>query len=131
MQISRLYSNQEPVFAPIDFHCAEQGDRLNVVYGEVHKPKDQKKDSHNLGKTTLIHLIDFLMLKGTSPDQFLVKHQERFEDFVFFIEIVLPSGGYATIRRSAAEPNKIAMTRHADSFFAQLCHVRLIGRTGN
>jgi uncharacterized protein YydD (DUF2326 family) len=114
MQISRLYSNQDLVFAPIDFNCADHGDRLNVVYGEVHKPKDQKKDSHNLGKTTLIHLIDFLMLKGTSPDQFLVKHQERFKDFIFFIEIVLPSGGYATIRRSAAEPNKIAMTRHAE-----------------
>jgi uncharacterized protein YydD (DUF2326 family) len=114
MQISRLYSNQDSAFAPIDFNCADHSDRLNVIYGEVHKPKDQKKDSHNLGKTTLIHLIDFLMLKGTSPDQFLVKHQERFKDFVFFIEILLPSAGYATIRRSAAEPNKIAMTRHAE-----------------
>jgi uncharacterized protein YydD (DUF2326 family) len=114
MQISRLYSNQKAAFTPIDFNSGEHSDRLNVIYGEVHKPKDQKKDSHNLGKTTLIHLIDFLMLKGASPDQFLIKHQERFKDFVFFLEILLPPGGYATIRRSAAEPNKIAMTRHAE-----------------
>jgi uncharacterized protein YydD (DUF2326 family) len=113
MQISRIYSNNTRVFSPIDFNFGETANRLNVVYGEVHHPRDQKKDSHNLGKTTLIHLIDFLMLRGTSPEQFLVKHAERFKDFVFFIEIALNAGGYATIRRSAAEPNKIALKRYA------------------
>jgi uncharacterized protein YydD (DUF2326 family) len=112
VQISRIYSNRDAVFAPIDFNSGSRADRLNVVYGEVHRPKDEKKDSHNLGKTTLIHLIDFLMLKGMSPDQFLIKHQERFKDFVFFLEILLPTGGYATIRRSASDPNKIALARH-------------------
>jgi uncharacterized protein YydD (DUF2326 family) len=114
MQIGRIYSNNPAVFSPIDFNCRDTADRLNVVYGEVHRPKDQKKDSHNLGKTTLIHLIDFLLLKGTSPDQFLVKHTERFSDFVFFIEIALNAGDYATIRRGAAEPNRIALRRHAE-----------------
>jgi len=114
MQIGRIYSNNARVFSPIEFNCREMADRLNVIYGEVHHPKDQKKDSHNLGKTTLIHLIDFLMLKGTSPEQFLIKHFERFKDFAFFIEIALNSGGYATIRRTVADPNKIALKRHAE-----------------
>jgi uncharacterized protein YydD (DUF2326 family) len=86
-----------------------------VIYGEVHHPKDQKKDSHNLGKTTLIHLIDFLMLKGTWPELFIVKHEERFKRFVFFIEIALNNGGFATIRRAVSDPNKMAMKRHSES----------------
>jgi len=112
MQISRIYSNKPLVFSPIDFNCGDEANKLNVIYGEVRHPKDQKKDSHNLGKTTLSHLIDFLLLKGTSPDQFLVKHQDRFKDFVFFIEILLNAGDFATIRRSAEDPNKIALKRH-------------------
>src|SRR5215470_6278534 len=114
MQIGRIYSNNPAIFASIDFNCRETANRLNVIYGEVHHPKDQKKDSHNLGKTTLIHLIDFLLLKGMSPEQFLVKHFERFESFVFFIEIALNAGDFATIRRGAADPNKIALKRHAE-----------------
>ncbi len=112
MQISRIYSNRPAIFAPIDFNFGDHADRLNVIYGEVHQPRDQKRDSHNLGKTTLIHVIDFLMLKGMSPDHFLVKHIDRFKDFVFFIEIALNSGDFATVRRSASDPNKVAMQRH-------------------
>jgi uncharacterized protein YydD (DUF2326 family) len=112
MQISRIYSNRPEVFAPIDFNCRETADLLNVVYGEVHHPKDQKKDSHNLGKTTLINLIEFLLLKGYAQEQFLFKNIERFKDFVFFIEIALNSGDFATIRRGPAEYNKIALKRH-------------------
>src|ERR1700730_5713945 len=114
MQISRLYSNDDAVFIPIDFNCGETADRLNVIYGEVHHPKDQKKDSHNLGKTTLIHVIDFLMLKGVWPDLFLIKHADRFQRFVFFIEIALNGGGFATVRRGVADPNKIALKRHSE-----------------
>jgi uncharacterized protein YydD (DUF2326 family) len=114
MQIGRIYSNNDKVFAPIDFNFGESANRLNVIYGEVHHPKDQKRDSHNLGKTTLIHLIDFLMLKGTSPEQFLVKHSDRFKDFVFFLEIALNSGGFATVRRSSADANKISLKLHAE-----------------
>ena len=114
MQIGRIYSNNAQVFTPIDFNCRDLAARLNIIYGEVHHPKDQKKDSHNLGKTTLIHLIDFLLLKGMSPDQFLAKNIGRFEKFVFFIEVALNAGDYATIRRGAADPNKIALKRHSE-----------------
>jgi uncharacterized protein YydD (DUF2326 family) len=112
MQISRIYSNNSDLFEPIDFNLREHADRLNIIFGEVHHPKDKKRDSHNLGKTTLIYLIDFLMLKGTSPGQFLVKHRDRFAEFTFFIEIALNSGDFATVRRGALEPNLVGMRRH-------------------
>jgi uncharacterized protein YydD (DUF2326 family) len=114
VQISRIYSNKPDIFGPIEFNCGGLANRLNVILGEVHHPKDRKKDSHNLGKTTLVQLIDFLMLKGTSPEQFLVKHEDRFKDFVFYIEISLNSGEFVTIRRSASDPNKIALKKHAE-----------------
>jgi uncharacterized protein YydD (DUF2326 family) len=113
VQISRIYSNRPKIFEPIEFNCCKSADRLNVIYGEVRHPKDHKKDSHNLGKTTLVGLIDFLMLKGISPDQFLVKHKDRFGGFVFFLEIALNNGEFATIRRGALDANKIALKRHA------------------
>ncbi|MFB9261695.1 DUF2326 domain-containing protein [Bradyrhizobium erythrophlei] len=114
MQISRIYSNKDDLFHPIDFNFGEHADRLNVIFGDVKKPKDKKRDSHNLGKTTLLHLVEFLMLKGTAPEQFLVKHQDRFSGLQFFIEIRLNSGDFATVRRGADNPNKIALTRHAE-----------------
>jgi uncharacterized protein YydD (DUF2326 family) len=114
MQISRLYSNKPAIFAPIDFNCRDKANVMNVVIGEVHKPKDKKRDSHNLGKTTLLHLIDFLMLKGLSTEHFLYKNSDRFGDFIFFIEIALNSGEYATVRRGVSAATKIALVKHAD-----------------
>ncbi len=114
MQISRLYSNLPNILSPIGFNHGANADRLNIVLGEVKHPKDRKKDSHNLGKTTLLQLIDFLMLKGWSQDSFLYKHRDRFADFVFYLEIALNGGGYATIRRSVAAPTRVAVSRHED-----------------
>lgn len=112
MQISQLYSNLPDILTPIVFNHGADANRLNVVLGEVKHPKDSKKDSHNLGKTTLLHLLDFLMLKGWSQDSFLYRHRDRFKDFVFYLEIALNSGGYATIRRSVSAPTRVALSRH-------------------
>jgi uncharacterized protein YydD (DUF2326 family) len=114
MQISQIYSNLPTIFEPIDFNFGADAPRLNVVLGEVRKPTDKKRDSHNLGKTTLLHLIDFMMLRGTSPEFFLVKHKHRFERFIFYVEISLNSGDFATIRRSPANPTEISLRRHAE-----------------
>jgi uncharacterized protein YydD (DUF2326 family) len=112
MQLSRIYSNRPDMFEPIDFNHGQDADLLNVILGDVRHPKDHKRDSHNLGKTTLLNLIDFLMLKGASSDLFLVKHRDHFAGFVFFIEITLNGGGFATVRRSADNPSRIGLTRH-------------------
>jgi uncharacterized protein YydD (DUF2326 family) len=115
MQISRIYSNFPTLFAPIDFNCRDNATRLNIVYGEVRHPSDKKRDSHNLGKTTLLHLIDFLLLKGMWPEHFLVKNKDQFHNFIFYIELALNAGDYATVRRSAANPIRVALARHSET----------------
>ena len=114
MQISRIYSNKPNIFPSIEFNYRADAVRLNVVYGEVHHPADERRTSHNLGKTTLLHLIDFMMLKGQSSEHFLFAHKGRFDAFIFFIEIALNDGSYATIRRSPAAATKIALKRHTE-----------------
>lgn len=114
MQLSRIYSNKPRIFPPIDLNYGVEATHLNVIYGEVHHPADEKRTSHNLGKTTLLHLIDFMLLKGQSNEQFLFKHKGRFEAFTFFIEIALNDGSFATIRRRPAASTKIALKRHSE-----------------
>lgn len=109
MQLSRLYSNREVIFHPIVFNSGPDAKRLNVILATIRQRKDRSRDSHNLGKTTLIHLIDFLLLKNVSSEShFLVKHADRFADFVFYLELRLHAGGFVTVRRSVADPTRIA-----------------------
>ncbi len=112
MQISRLYSNHDEVFTPIEFNFGDDAANLNVVLGEIRHPSDHARDSHNLGKTTLLHLIDFLLLKGMWQGHFFVKNKNLFEGFEFFIEIALISGGFATVSRGVNDPNLISLVRH-------------------
>lgn len=112
MKIARIYSNLATTFVPIRFNGIDD-DKLSVVFAKITRPKDSSRDSHNLGKTTLIHLIDFLLLKEVSEkNSFLLKHLDRFEQFVFYIELQSHAGGYVTIRRGVQEPTKISLKRH-------------------
>ena len=116
MQLNRLYSNLDELFTPIYFNAAQQAATLNVIFAEVKRKKSKEGDSHNLGKTTLISLIDFMLLKEIAgSEHFLAKHKERFKEFVFFLEIALHEGGYVTIRRSVEEPTRIALKRSTES----------------
>jgi uncharacterized protein YydD (DUF2326 family) len=51
MKLSQLYANNK--FKNIVFN-----DGLNLILAKVTKKLDLNKDSHNLGKTTLIAVID-------------------------------------------------------------------------
>ena len=84
MRLSALYANKPNLFAPIHLNTG-----LNAVLAEIRLPENRKKDTHNLGKTTLGRLLDFCFLAKRKPDFFLFKHKERFKDFVFFLEIEL------------------------------------------
>jgi uncharacterized protein YydD (DUF2326 family) len=108
MKLSRLYTNQPNLLDTIDFVPG-----LNVVLAEIRLPENMKKDTHNLGKTTIGHLIDFCFLSRRDDEFFLFKHLSLFENFVFFLEIELMDGGYLTIRRSVREHSKISLKRHA------------------
>lgn len=107
MKLSHLYSNQPEIFTPIRFR-----EGLNAVVARIDNPTDEKKLGHNLGKSLLIEVIDFALLKRLNINHFLKRHPELFDRFVFFLEIELPSGGWVTVRRSVEEPSKIAFKRH-------------------
>lgn len=101
MKLVKIYANKP-------FKNTRFNPHLNVIMGEPKEKKDNKKDTHNLGKTLLIDVIDFLMLKGFNDDFFLKKLQEKFSDYVFYMEIYLNSGNFLVIRRSVEKPTKIS-----------------------
>lgn len=109
MKLSKIYSNFNDIFKPILFN-----EGFNVIIGKVKKPKDKEKDSHNLGKTLLIYLIDFLLLRKLTAEFFLKKHFDLFKDFVFFLEIEVDSEKFFTIRRSVDKSSKIFLKLHSE-----------------
>lgn len=111
MKLSHLYSNRPDIFTPIRFRSG-----FNAVVARIDHPKDAKKLGHNLGKTLLIQVIDFALLKGVDKHHTFKRHSTIFDPFVFFLELELPSGGYLTIRRSVEEPTKIAFKRHNEQY---------------
>lgn len=60
MKLRRLYSNQPNVFSAIAFNPG-----LSTVLAEIRVPENQMLDTHNLGKTTVGELIDFVFLRGS------------------------------------------------------------------
>lgn len=110
MKLSRIYSNKPDLFEPVDFLPG-----LNVVLGEIRLPENRKKDTHNLGKTTLGRLLDFCLLATRDARFFLFKHHDLFGEFVFFLEIGLADASYLTVRRSVEEASKISFKKHEAS----------------
>lgn len=105
MKLSQLYANKS--FKNIVFN-----DGLNLVLAKVTRKLDLNKDSHNLGKTTLIAVIDFMLLKEVKEEHIFKTYQDKFSGYVFFLEILLNSGEYLTIRRSVDTPSKISFKSH-------------------
>jgi uncharacterized protein YydD (DUF2326 family) len=107
MKLSRLYSNKPELFEPLDFVPG-----LNVVLAEIRLPENRKKDTHNLGKSTLGRLLDFCFLADRDAKFFLFKHLDRFKQFVFFLEIELADASYVTVRRRVEDASRIAFKKH-------------------
>ena len=107
MTLSRIYSNKPDLFGPIDFV-----EGLNVVLAEIRLPENRNKDTHNLGKTTLGRLIDFMFLLDRDRKFFLFKHFQLFKEFVFFFELRLSDASYLTVRRGVENPSKISFKKH-------------------
>lgn len=106
MRLTRLYSNKPELFTPITFNAG-----LNLVVAEIRIPHNRDLDTHNLGKSTLRDLIDFMFLKGKSSKFFLFTHQEIFDGFVFYLEIQLDNGSFVTIRRTVKSASKVSFVR--------------------
>jgi len=101
MKLSQLYANKS--FKNIVFN-----DGLNLVLAKVTKKRDLNKDSHNLGKTTLIAVIDFMLLKQLTDEHIFKKYQDKFGGYEFYLEILLNKEEYLTIKRSVDTPSKIS-----------------------
>jgi len=108
MKLSKLYCNKES-FKNIRFQTG-----LNVVYADVKTQIDDSKNAHNLGKSLLIELIDFLLLKKIDKKRHWLYSTKNdvgesiFIEYVFYLEIYLNHGKYLTIRRSVERNTKIA-----------------------
>lgn len=91
IKLSKIYSNFENIFPEKKFKTG-----LNIIFGSVTKELSNKS-SHSLGKTLLIDLIDYCLLKTIRKESFLKK--KPFENFVFFLEIEVSTEEFITIRR--------------------------------
>jgi hypothetical protein len=102
MKLVRLYANK--LFKNIEF--SETG--LNIVLGRITNKAINDKDTHNLGKTLLCDLIDFMLLKKVdNKKEFFLTKNKIFAGCFFFLEISLDNGSYLVIRRSIDRPTKI------------------------
>ncbi|PAC95365.1 DUF2326 domain-containing protein [Bacillus paralicheniformis] len=106
MKISKIYSNNSR-FNDLDFT-----DGLNIILGRVINQQNLESDSHNLGKSTLINLIDFMFLKGLKTGNFLKDNIEKFSDYTFFMELKKNNSQYITIKRSVKNNTKISLKFH-------------------
>jgi len=109
MKLSKIYSNKHDLFVPIEFN-----EGFNVIFAEIRLPENQDKDTHNLGKSKLMELIDYCLLKEKKPSFFLFKYFDLFKFFVFFIELKLNSGKYLTVRRSVSSNTRVSIKRHSE-----------------
>jgi len=110
MKLSKLYCNQKN-FKNITFNL----NGVNVIYADVQAEIQKKNNSHDLGKTLLSKLIDFLLLKKISNYKthplYKIKREDGetiFQDYIFYLEIVLNSGKFLTIKRPVNKNTKIS-----------------------
>lgn len=107
MQLSKLYCNHKD-FKSITFNINE----LNVIYADVKSDLKEKKNSHDLGKTKLADLIDFMLLKEINKHHFFLKIKDIdksvFINHVFYLELYLNSNEFLTIKRNIESNTKIS-----------------------
>ena len=99
MRLVRVFSNKNFINIKFDEH-------FNVVLATI-QDLVNKKDTHNLGKTSLVRVIDFLLLGEFSKKKGLLSNP-IFSGQVFYLEILLNSGKYLVIRRSIDSATKIS-----------------------
>lgn len=105
MKLSKLYTNQPAYFTPIIFNSG-----LNAILGEIKTTAE--KDTHNLGKSLLVQIIDFCLLK--KKDRFVLLGVEPLQEFVFFLEIELEPNNFLTIARSLNNATRANFKYHSE-----------------
>ena len=104
MKLSKIYCNDKR-FKNIKFNL----NGINVIYADVESAKNEKKNSHDLGKTKFGEIIDFLLLKVIGKNHFL-KRIKEFRSHIFYLELYLNSGKFLTIKRGVENNTKISFS---------------------
>lgn len=99
MKISKIYSNKN--FKNIEFN-----EKFNAIVAFIES--DKKEDTHNLGKTSLIRVIDFLLLSSFDKNTDKLLGNKIFTGQEFYGELKLNNGKYLIIKRSINTPTKIS-----------------------
>ena len=99
MKLVKVFSNKN--FTNIKFN-----DGFNVVLATIQDVAN-KRDTHNLGKTSLLRVIDFLLL-CRSPKKGELLSNSFFKGQIFYLEIKLNNGEYLIIKRAIDSPTKIS-----------------------
>lgn len=102
MKLSKLYCNDKR-FKTVYF---KEG--FNLILGNVNNKN--KNDTHNLGKTTLVEIINYMLLKKKNHFFSGKTKEEIFKEFEFFLEVELDRS-FVTIKRSIKNP-KISLQIH-------------------
>lgn len=97
MKLKRIYANKN--FKNIEFNS-----EFNVVLADT-KELDKKKDTHGLGKTSLIHVINFVLLGSFNKKVF---GNKVFKGVVFYGELELNNGQFLVIRREIDTHSKVS-----------------------
>lgn len=97
MKLVKIYANKN--FKNIEFES-----EFNVVMANIFE-KQKKKDTHNLGKTSLIHVINFILLGSFNKKIF---GNKIFNGVVFYGELALNNGNYLIVKREIDTNTKIS-----------------------
>ncbi|MBW7868437.1 MAG: DUF2326 domain-containing protein [Brumimicrobium sp.] len=97
MKLVKIYANKN--FKNIEFTS-----KFNVVLATI-SDKINKKDTHNLGKTSLIHVINFILLGSFNKKIF---GNKIFQGVVFYGELSLNDGRFLIIKRAIDTNSKIS-----------------------
>jgi uncharacterized protein YydD (DUF2326 family) len=99
MKISKIYSNKN--FKNIAFN-----ENFNAIVAFIES--DNKDDTHNLGKTSLIRVIDFLFLASYKKSIDKLLGNNLFIGQEFYGELELNNGKYLVIKRTINTSTKIS-----------------------
>jgi len=97
MKLVKIYANKN--FKNIEFEP-----EFNVVMATTFE-KQKKKDTHGLGKTSLVHVINFILLGSFNKKIF---GNKIFNGVVFYGELALNNGNYLIVKREIDTNTKIS-----------------------
>ena len=118
MKLRKIYSNLNGQFHNIRFK-----DGLNVVLAQITDMSKTDKDTHNLGKTLLISVIDFLLLKGINTKRKFFLTKGGFEGQFFMATLSAGLGTVDQLLGALRDHNDVA--EYGVELFRQLNHVEI------